>query len=355
MSTEQQADAFGGRVKTIGVGVIGLGGMGGRHARILAEQTQGARVCAVFDPDTARAAAVAASTGATAVESADAVIAHAQVDAVVIAAPDVTHAPLTLACLDVGKPVLCEKPLAQSAAEARQIVEREVAVGKRLVHVGYMRRFDPQHVAVAQAIGQGRIGEARLLRGWHRNEKARPDIQSFRVVTGSLIHDLDSARWYMQEEIESIRVVGQRVADDVAQGECDLLLAECGFASGRHAVLEVYVNARYGYEVGVEVVGSLGIASTVGEINALIKREHHAGLDVAPDWLVRFDTAYRLQMAAWVRALHLDEPFGGADAWDGYAGLVCGDAALRALETGDAVKVDLGDKPALYSATIATI
>ncbi|MEX1018618.1 MAG: Gfo/Idh/MocA family oxidoreductase, partial [Litorilinea sp.] len=300
------------RDRVLGIGVIGLGGMGGRHARILAERTQGARVCAVYDPDGARAESVAKSVGAEIVASAEAVISHADVDAVVIASPDVTHAPLTLACLDLEKPVMCEKPLAQSAAEARMVVARETEVGRRLVQVGFMRRYDPAHLALMQALAEGRVGEPQVMRGWHRNEASRPDITSARVVTGSLIHDLDSARWLMNEEIASVRVAGQRVGENVAVGQYDLLLAECRFHSGRHALLEVFVNARFGYEVGVEVIGSMGMAVTPGEGNAIIKRGRSAAVDVAPDWLVRFDTAYARQMAGWISGLPQDLPLSGA-------------------------------------------
>ena len=61
----------------------------------------------------------------------------------IVASPDATHAELTVTCLKVGKPVLCEKPLAPSAAEGLRVVQAEVALGRRLIQVGYMRRFDP--------------------------------------------------------------------------------------------------------------------------------------------------------------------------------------------------------------------
>ncbi|MFI5425603.1 Gfo/Idh/MocA family protein [Aeromicrobium sp. UC242_57] len=70
-------------------------------------------------------------------------IASRDVDAVIIASPDFTHADLTKACFAAGKPVLCEKPLAVTAADALSVVEAEVALGRRLLQVGFMRRYDP--------------------------------------------------------------------------------------------------------------------------------------------------------------------------------------------------------------------
>lgn len=336
-------------IKTIGVGVIGLGGMGGRHARILAQRVKGANVHAVFDPDTIKTDAFAGAFGAAVLDDDHAVVTHEDVDAVVIASPDATHARLVLACLEAGKPVLCEKPLAQSAEEAWKIVEREAAMGRRLTQVGFMRRYDPAHLTVRRAIDEQIVGLPQLMRGWHRNEVSRPGTISERVVTGSLIHDLDSTRWLMDEEIVQVHVVGQRVGEQMDPGQHDLLLVECALASGRHALLEVFVNARYGYEVGVEIVGSLGIVATPPEDNALVKRARFAGIDVSPDWLERFDTAYEQQMVAWIQGLQSGQIITGADAWDGYASLVCADACIESLRSGQDVSVKLPACPALYA------
>lgn len=123
-----------GTASPVRVGVIGTGGMGGRHARNLTNEVGAAQVVALSDVDAARLQQVAAEIGAThTFTDADALINHPDVEAVLIAAPDRFHAALARACILAGKPVLCEKPLALTAAEARQIVDAEVAGGRRLV------------------------------------------------------------------------------------------------------------------------------------------------------------------------------------------------------------------------------
>ena len=98
--------------RTLAVGVIGLGRMGGRHARNLAHRIGAAEVVAVADADRALADAVGAECGGAAVfGDALALIHDAAVDAVVIASPDATHPDLAVACIEAGLPVLCEKPL----------------------------------------------------------------------------------------------------------------------------------------------------------------------------------------------------------------------------------------------------
>ena len=115
---------------TIKVGVIGAGIMGADHARILATSVAGAELVAISDPDAGRRGAVASSYGiAAAYPDPLALIGDSNVDAVIVASPDETHKPLTLACLDAGKPVLCEKPLATSPADCLDIVRREIGDG----------------------------------------------------------------------------------------------------------------------------------------------------------------------------------------------------------------------------------
>ena len=97
----------------IRVGVIGTGGMGTKHAINLHRFVGGARVSAVYDLDPTRAQQAAEQSGHPQVFSDPLkLIEDPQVDAVLIASPDDTHARMTLACLKAGKPVLCEKPLA---------------------------------------------------------------------------------------------------------------------------------------------------------------------------------------------------------------------------------------------------
>ena len=68
-----------------------------------------------------------------------------------------------------GKYVFCEKPLAMDAAGCRRIVDAEVAYGKKLVQVGFMRRYDRGYIELKEAIESKQYGEALMMHCAHRN------------------------------------------------------------------------------------------------------------------------------------------------------------------------------------------
>jgi myo-inositol 2-dehydrogenase / D-chiro-inositol 1-dehydrogenase len=176
----------------IAVGVIGAGEMGTRHATNLHSLVPGARLAGVYDLDQDRAKRVVAECDAAkAFGDPIELIRDAGVDAVMVVSPDPTHPGFVHECLRAGKPVLCEKPLATTAAAALGIVEAELQLGRRLIAVGFMRRFDLQHVAVKRAVESGQIGRAILFKGMHRNPDIPTHLPGPIVVTNSAIHYID--------------------------------------------------------------------------------------------------------------------------------------------------------------------
>ena len=180
---------------------------GADHARTLATQVAGVKLRALTDADAERAKAVAAETGAETV-AADplAVINDPLVHAVLIASPDQTHHDLTLACIAAGKPVLCEKPLAPTSRECLDIISAEVALGRRLVQVGYMRRFDPAYTEMKATLQSGKLGLPLFFHCVHRNLSAPPWFDSKMAISNSAVHEIDISRWLLDEELASIQV-----------------------------------------------------------------------------------------------------------------------------------------------------
>lgn len=334
---------------TLAVGLIGAGGMGARHARNLHEQVGGAALAGVYDVDGGRAKAVAAACGgATVYNDPSRLIRDPAIAAVIVASPDATHLDFTLACLAAEKPVLCEKPLATSASDALKVIDTEVALGRRLVSIGLMRRFDPYHVAVREAVTSGQLGRAVLYKGVHRNAAIPYDSRGEVILTNSAGHDVDAVRWLLGEEIASVYVQGIRSHAAFSPQTTDLLLMQMALTGACLATVEVYAAAEYGYEVTAEVVGELGVATSGRPDRALIRAESAAAVALPCDWLERFQDAYVIELRDWVRSVQPGGTFAGASAWDGLMTLLVTDACVQSLQTGAPVAVQRPARPPLY-------
>ncbi len=315
------------------VAVIGAGGMGTFHARALSN-LPGIEVAAVADPypsEAVHALGVPVDTDPLA-------CAGRGWDGVVIASPDETHAELTLAALDAGSRVLCEKPLAHDVAGARSVVDREVAGGTRRVQVGFMRRYDPAHRDVADRLPD--VGELHLLRGTHRNanEVARPPTT---VIVQSLIHDIHTVHWLAGPVADvQTRAVAR-------PGGLAHVLLVLGLVSGATAVIE-FADDTFGYEVEVEVSGARGLVTTSAPSRPRLRLDGTHVTPIGRDWFGWFAEAYRIQDAAW--AASLDGPSAvGPTAWDGLVAQRVADAAVTSLaDGGDRIPVEAEPEPSLY-------
>jgi myo-inositol 2-dehydrogenase / D-chiro-inositol 1-dehydrogenase len=324
----------------LNIGVIGTGDIGADHVRRLSAHVAGARVQAVFDVDTARAAALAAEVGAVAHQNARDLIDDPGVDAVLIAAPSPVHTELAIECINARKQVFCEKPLAPSSEECLRVMEAESAAGARFVQVGFMRRYDEGYLRVKQAIDDGTLGDVLLAHCIHRNAQSPSGFRSEMLLTDSVIHEIDAARWLLSDELVAARVVTGR-RSPLAPGDLrDPQLVMLEAASGAVFDIEIFVNCQYGYDVRCEVVGSLGTASlelpTTGSLTIAGTR----GQAVPPGWKGRFGQAYRDELQQWVNGAR-DGVVSGPTAFDGYAATAVAEACVRSLQSGEMAAVPL--------------
>jgi myo-inositol 2-dehydrogenase / D-chiro-inositol 1-dehydrogenase len=331
---------------TIRIGLIGAGIMGADHAKILSQQIPGVSLQYVCDADARRAKAVADASGALHVTSDPyAVIADISVDAVLIASPDHTHAPLTKACVELGKPVLCEKPLSQNSAECLDVIAAEVKGGKRLVQIGFMRRFDPAYAEMKAALDSGMIGPALMMHNFHRNVSAPSNFTGQMAITNSAPHEFDIARFVLGTDYASISVFRPDFRDSGKTGAPVFMVLKT--IDGQLVNVEINNNAGYGYDVRGELVGEKGSVL----LRPPAASELHVNLQsitkYAEDWRPRFAEAYRLQNLAWLKSIQTGVPV-GASAWDGYCATLVAEAGVQSLEKSAPVQVSPASKPSLY-------
>jgi len=330
---------------TLRLGMIGAGIMGADHARIFSEQIPGVSLQFICDADQTRARNIADTTGAANIAAdAIAVINHKSVDAVVIAAPDQFHAPLTLACIAAGKPVLCEKPLSPSSQECIDVMDAEIKQGQHLVQVGFMRRFDPSYVEVKNILKSGALGKALMLHCFHRNVAAPANFEGFMAISNSAPHEFDAARWMLDTDFKSISVFRPGGVNASPSAPVFMVVETI---TGQLVNIEVNNNAGYGYDVRGELVGEKGTAFLNAPVNAVANLALKQVTTYAEDWRPRFAEAYRMQNLAWVKSIQSGNPT-GSNAWDGYCATLVAEAGVKALYSGSTVHLDPIAKPKFY-------
>jgi len=329
---------------TLRIGIIGAGIMGADHARIFAEEVPGTALQVICDADLNRAKAAADATGAKNVAVDPLlVINDAAVDAVVIAAPDQFHAPLTLACIAAGKPVLCEKPLSQDSKDCLSVLAAEEKSGVHLVQVGFMRRFDPSYTEIKTLLLRGDLGKALMFHCFHRNVAPAYDFRPEMAICNSAPHEFDVARWMLDSDFKTISVFRPP-----SGGETAPVFMVLETVAGQLVNIEVNISATYGYDVRGELVGEKGTAFLRAPVNADINLGLKQINTYPADWRPRFVDAYRKQNRAWVKSINSGVPNLGATAWDGYCSTVVAEAGVQALHTRKTVAVTQIAKPRLY-------
>ena len=240
-------------MKKLRMGVVGLG-MGMGHARGY-QSHPAAELVAVCDADAARLAHQATELGIEQTyDDAARMFAQAGLDAVSIAVPNKFHAPLTIAALKSGLHVLCEKPMARTAAEAERMLKAARAARKNLM-INFSFRFSDMSYALKDQVDAGVIGDIYFGRTvWHRR-RGIPQLGGWFGIKemsggGPLIdlgvHRLDLALWLMgypepvavsgstYDPIARQRARKERKAYDVEDVACGLIK----FANGATLILE---------------------------------------------------------------------------------------------------------------------
>jgi myo-inositol 2-dehydrogenase/D-chiro-inositol 1-dehydrogenase len=327
------------------IAVLGVGMMGAFHVDALSKRIRGARVTVLNDYFLEKAQELADTIGARAVADPIEAINDPEVDAVLIASPGKAHDEQVNACLDAGKPVLCEKPLTTDIASAYAIVQKEAALGRELIQVGFMRRFDAEYVALKKLIADGGLGNPLIVHCTHRNPAVPDFFNSEYMIRDSVVHEVDVARFLLDEEITTVSVIKGVATGAAPEGTSDPMIVVFETESGRIVTDEIYVRTGVAYEVRTEVVGELGSAFIGLDQNLQVKSAGgHWGGQIAASFVDRFGAAYDVELQRWVDAAKAGT-IDGPGAWDGYAAVAVCEAGVEAVRTGQKAMVQMGPRP----------
>lgn len=349
----------------LGVAVVGAGKMGADHVRRLRSAVSDVRVRAVADVDVHRAAAVAGggAPGSTTALGTDEGTADCAVttdplqaldapgvQAVLIASPGPAHEEVLLAALARGLPVLCEKPLTPDPKSALRVVEAELRGGRRLIQVGFMRRFDPEYLRLRELLDQGALGRPLLMHCRHRNVRPHDYFTEAMMISDSVVHEMDCARWLLGQEISAVTVVKPTPSSHAPNGISDPQIVLLETSSGVLVTVEVFVSCGFGYQVQAEVVCERGTASLGFDQGVHTSTAGGLALEIDQDFLDRFGQAYERELRSWVQAARRGgAAVGGPTAWDGYAAAAACEAGVRAQHDGVRTPVTLVDRPSFYA------
>lgn len=332
--------------RRLNVGLIGLGRLGRVYARDLATRIPETRLMAVSDVSKGLAAEIAGELDvAGAYENPHDLIADPKVDAVVVASPTHTHREIAVAALERQKPTFCEKPLALSLGESREI-EQAVTRSGAFFQMGFMRRFDPGYVAGKRQVDEGRIGTPVVFKSTSR-DPYRPSLEyanpasSGGILVDMGIHDFDLARWFMGD-VATVSAVGGTLAYPELEtvGDLDNAIASLVFTSGRLGVIDLTRNGFYGYDISTELLGTQGTVRIgyLRETPILLMTKNSVAHDTVPYFMERFERAYTLQLQNFAQnVLHDRQP--PITAADGVEALRVALAATEACRSGQQVVV----------------
>lgn len=328
------------------IAVLGCGRIGAMHAANIAAHPR-ASLAGVYDIHRPAAEAVAAKTGARLFVSAEEILASPEVDAVLIATATDTHADLLEAAVAAGKPVLCEKPIDLSLDRVNLCAKR-IAGSAVPIQLGFVRRFDPGHRAVRQAVARGEVGALHQVAVTSRDPGLAPE--GYLRVSGGIfrdmtIHDFDMARFILGEEVETVFATGARLVDPglmATLGDYDTVTVVLTTASGKQAVITNSRRATYGYDQRVEAFGDLGMAISENRRPHAMTLHRAEFTDRAEPLLNFFIERYRegfdAEIDAFVSAIEQGvAPEVGFE--DGRQALILAEAALKSVTEGRVVQV----------------
>ena len=205
-------------MEKIRTAVVGVGYLGRFHAQKYS-QIAGSELLAVVDSSAEARASVAAELGTRALADHRELI--GQVDAVSVVTPTPAHFAVARDFLEGGAHVLVEKPITETPAEARELIELARACG-RVLQVGHLERFNAAILGAEPHLKAPRFIEC------HRLAPYRERGTDVNVVLDLMIHDIDIVQTIVGAPIASIDAIGTAVFSD----EIDIANARIRFANG---------------------------------------------------------------------------------------------------------------------------
>lgn len=299
------------------LGIIGMGRIGRVHAKNITQLVQGARVAAVSDPvyETGLKEWLNKIGIERLYKDYHQILKDPMIDAVLICTPTPMHAGISLEAIRYNKHVFCEKPVAYTLEEVKEIEKKLENTGLKY-QVGFMKRFDHNYKKMADQMNAGRIGVPWTLKITSRD----PDLPPISYIESSggiffdmMIHDFDLARYFLPGDAEEVTALGTCLIDRQVEeaGDSDIAVVTIRMQNGSVAVLENARQCAYGYDQRVEVFGSKGMVCTGNDYehaDILVTRQGTLRENPEGFFLERYRNAYIAEIVSFIEAVEKDTP-----------------------------------------------
>ena len=334
------------------VGIIGAGRIGKVHARNISMFVPEMEIKTIADPFmNEQTEAFAKQCGIpNCTKDANDILNDPEIEAVLICSSTDTHSKYIIEAAHAKKHIFCEKPIDYDIEKIKKLLALVEEKGVKF-QVGFNRRFDHNHKAVADAVKNGTIGDPHIVIVSSRDPEPPP--ASYVAVSGGIfydmmIHDFDMVRYVTGSEAVEISAVGSCLVNPNLQEESgipdvDTAVVTMKMANGCIALINNSRQAVYGYDQRVEAFGSKGMAA---DGNDLINTTTITTVDGAhsekPLWffLERYNQAFIDQVIAFVDAIQNDKPV-PVGAVDGLRPVLMAKAATESCRNGGVyVKVE---------------
>lgn len=335
-------------MKTIKVGIAGLGRLGKVHANNIAFKIPNAQLTAACSIVPAELEYAKNKLGVTDLYTDyREMLAKADIDAVAIVTTSSEHCWQIEAALDAGKHVFSDKPL---GVDLEQCKIAEAAVERnpdQVFFLGFMRRYDASYAYAKKKIQAGAIGTPYMVKATGIDPEALVEGSiKFAATSGGIfidmaIHDIDLMRWFLEDEPTEVYAIGStfKHPEFKAVGDDETAVATYKFRNGGIGVIHVGRTAPHGYHVETEIIGTEGSIRISPEPQKNLAKLYNTNgvvTECVKAFPERFAEAYLLEMQEFIDCI-CEGRKPGVTVYDGTKSTAIGFGTTEAWKTGKLV------------------
>jgi len=313
--------------------LAGVGLFGEEHLRVIARMKDVELACvADLNGKAAQSAAERHGAGDWGTDIIELITRH-KPDGLIIVTPGQTHVPLARRALELGIPVLVEKPMAMTAADAASLIEAERA-GPGFVLPGHVLRFSEPHRLIADIIRSGEIGPVLSLSARrYRDDSHAVRYTDIDPIMMTMIHDIDLALWMTEASVTE--VFAQRSPAHEPQRSHTAMTAH-GTKGASWSLATTWTYPGEAAPDRLEIVGERGGIDF--EAGAFLRQygaasRNHDRTAQAPDDSLLTELSY------FVRCIRNDERPQIVTSRDAHAGLMIAEATIASLRKGGIIQL----------------